>query len=78
MSDLSYWCVFFSAALALTLALGPDLMHVLSRTVAQVTRVGLASAAGVSTGALVHVAAASLGLSAIWATSALALAEHRS
>ncbi len=74
MNDISYWCVFFSAALALNLAPGPDLMYVLSRTVAQGTRVGLASAAGVSTGALVHVAAASLGLSAILATSALAFA----
>lgn len=71
---MSYWCLFFSAALALNLAPGPDLMYVLSRTVAQGTRVGLASAAGVSTGALVHVAAASLGVSAILATSALAFA----
>ncbi|MDD2465941.1 MAG: LysE family translocator [Desulfobulbus sp.] len=72
MNDVSYWCVFFSAALALNLAPGPDLMYVLSRTVTQGTRVGLASAAGVSTGALVHVAAASFGLSAILATSAVA------
>ncbi len=74
MSDFSYWCLFFSAALALNLAPGPDLMYVLSRTVAQGTRIGLASAAGVSTGALVHVAAAAFGLSAILATSALAFA----
>lgn len=74
MDDVSYWCLFFSAALALNLAPGPDLMYILSRTVAQGTRVGLASAAGVSTGALVHVVAASFGLSAILATSALAFA----
>lgn len=74
MDDVSYWCLFFSAALALNLAPGPDLMYVLSRTVAQGKRVGLASAAGVSTGALVHVVAASFGLSAILATSALAFA----
>ncbi|MGD9947884.1 MAG: LysE family translocator, partial [Desulfobulbus sp.] len=74
MNDVSYWCVFFSAALALNLAPGPDLMYVLSRTVAQGTRIGLASAAGVSTGALVHVAAAAFGLSAILATSAFAFA----
>jgi len=74
MSDFSYWCLFFSAAFALNLAPGPDLMYVLSRTVAQGTRVGLASAIGVSTGALVHVAAAAFGLSAILATSAFAFA----
>ena len=74
MNDVSYWCVFFSAALALNLAPGPDLMYVLSRTVTQGPRVGLASAAGVSTGALVHVAAAAFGLSALLATSAFAFA----
>ena len=74
MSDLSYWCIFFSAALALNLTPGPDLMYVLSRTIAQGRRVGLASAAGLSTGALVHVTAAAFGLSAILATSAFAFA----
>lgn len=72
--DISYWLVFFTAALALNLAPGPDLMFVLSRTVTQGRRVGLASAAGVSTGALVHVAAAAFGLSAVLATSAVAFA----
>jgi len=74
MDDLSYWLVFLAAALALNLSPGPDLLYVLSRTVAQGTRVGLASAAGVSTGALVHVAAAAFGLSAILAASATAFA----
>lgn len=54
MDDFSYWLVFFTAALALNLSPGPDLMYVLSRTVAQGTRVGLASAADVSTGALIQ------------------------
>ena len=72
MNDISYWCVFFSAAFALNIAPGPDLLFVLSRTVAQGKKVGLASAAGVSTGALVHVAAAAFGLSALLATSAVA------
>lgn len=74
MDDLSYWLVFLTAALALNLSPGPDLLYVLSRTVAQGTRVGLVSAAGVSTGALVHVAAAAFGLSAILAASATAFA----
>lgn len=72
MWDLSFWLLFFGAALALNLSPGPDLLFVLSRTLTSGRRVGLASACGVCSGALVHVAAAALGLSAILATSALA------
>ncbi len=74
MSDLAFWLVFFSAALALNLSPGPDLLFILSRTLAGGRRVGVASACGVCSGALVHVAAAALGISAILATSALAFA----
>lgn len=74
MSDPAYWLIFFSAALALNLSPGPDLLFVLSRTLAGGRRVGLASACGVCSGALVRVAAAALGISAILATSALAFA----
>lgn len=74
MPDPAYWLVFFSAALALNLSPGPDLFFVLSRTLAGGRRVGLASACGVCSGAVVHVAAAALGISAILATSALAFA----
>ncbi len=70
MIDLHYWLVFLGAALALNLSPGPDLIYVLSRTVAQGTKVGMASAAGVWTGAFVHVLAAAFGLSAILMTSA--------
>lgn len=72
MFDPVYWLVFFSAALALNLSPGPDLLYVLSRTLAGGWRIGVASACGVCSGALVHVAAAALGISAILATSALA------
>ncbi|MEO0758647.1 MAG: LysE family translocator [Cyanobacteria bacterium J06648_16] len=72
MPDLSYWLLFFSAAVALNLAPGPDLIYILSRTVAQGQTIGLASSLGVCTGALFHVVAAALGLSAILATSAVA------
>ena len=72
MVDLTYWLVFFSAALALNLSPGPDLIYILSRSIAHGSRVGLASSAGVCTGAFVHVLAASVGLSAILTTSATA------
>jgi len=74
MSEPTFWLVFFSAALALNLSPGPDLLFVLSRTLSGGRRVGVASVCGVCSGALVHVAAAALGLSAIMATSALAFA----
>lgn len=74
MEDLSFWLLFFSAALALNLSPGPDLLYVLSRTLTGGRRLGLVSTLGVCTGALVHVAAAALGLSAILATSAVAFA----
>lgn len=70
--DLGYWMIFLGAALALNLSPGPDLIYVLSRTLAQGKKAGLASAAGVCTGAMVHVMAAAFGLSAILATSAMA------
>ncbi|RKZ71217.1 MAG: LysE family translocator [Gammaproteobacteria bacterium] len=72
MTDSTYWLVFFSAALALNISPGPDLIYILSRTIAQGSKVGLASAAGVCTGAFVHVLAVAFGLSAILMTSAIA------
>ncbi len=72
MADSTFWWMFFTAALLLNLAPGPDLLFVLSRTLSGGRRVGLAAACGVCSGALVHVSAAALGLSAILATSALA------
>ncbi|MDO6496973.1 LysE family translocator [Photobacterium sanguinicancri] len=72
MSDLSYWLLFFSTAFALNIAPGPDLLYILTKTIANGKRVGIASALGVCTGALFHVVAASVGLSAILVSSALA------
>jgi RhtB (resistance to homoserine/threonine) family protein len=74
MSEPTFWLVFFSAALALNLSPGPDLLFVLSRTLSGGRRVGMASVAGVCSGALIHVVAAAVGISAIMATSALAFA----
>ena len=70
--DFGYWFVFFSAAVLLTLSPGPDLIYILSRTITQGKKIGFASSLGVCSGALFHVVAAALGLSAILATSAMA------
>ncbi len=72
MSDLSFWFLFFSTALALNIAPGPDLLYILTKTIANGRKVGVASALGVCTGALFHVFAAAVGLSAILVSSALA------
>ena len=64
------WSLFVFSCLMLNLAPGPDMIYILSRSIAHGKKIGLASATGVCTGALVHALAASLGLSAILATSA--------
>jgi threonine/homoserine/homoserine lactone efflux protein len=62
----------FLATLALVLAPGPAVLFIITRGVNQGRRAGLASAAGIATGGLVHVAGAALGLSALLASSAVA------
>lgn len=74
MYDPQHWLLFFSAALAINISPGPDVVYILSNTVAHGRRIGFASSFGVCTGALVHVFAAAFGLSAIIVTSATAFA----
>jgi threonine/homoserine/homoserine lactone efflux protein len=64
--------VFVPAALALVLAPGPDTVYVLTRSIGDGRRVGVASAAGIGVGVLVHTTAAILGLSVVVRQSALA------
>ena len=63
---------FIAASLVVLLIPGPGVLYVVARSVAQGYRAGLASVFGLSVGALVHVAAAALGLSAILLSSATA------
>ncbi len=64
--------IFLGAAILLNVSPGPDMIYIVTRTVAQGRRAGFLSSFGVCSGALVHVAAAALGLSVILATSAVA------
>nr|WP_321462594.1 LysE family translocator [uncultured Cohaesibacter sp.] len=66
------WGLFLVACLMLNIAPGPDLIFILSRTIAQGRKFGFAASFGVCSGAMVHVMAAALGVSAILATSATA------
>ena len=67
----SMW-LFGLAALALLLIPGPSVLFVVFQSAEQGRRVGLASVAGIHLGTLVHVAAASAGLSAVIVASSLA------
>jgi len=72
MEDFNYWLLFLTTALALNIAPGPDVVYILTKTIAHGKKIGMASSLGVCSGALFHVAAASIGLSAILVTSSLA------
>jgi threonine/homoserine/homoserine lactone efflux protein len=64
--------LFALSAMALILVPGPNLIFIVTRGASQGRRVGLASALGIETGTLIHIAAAALGLSALLASSAAA------
>jgi threonine/homoserine/homoserine lactone efflux protein len=64
--------VFALAAGVLVAIPGPNHIYIVTRSIAQGRRIGLASAFGVETGTLVHVSAATVGLSALVASSAVA------
>src|ERR1700735_467748 len=66
--------VFCVAAILLLLTPGPAVLYIVARSVEQGRIAGLASVCGITTGTLVHVLAAALGLSALLASSALAFA----
>ena len=72
MPDASTFVLFLAAALALLLVPGPSVLYIVARSVDQGRTAGLVSMLGVEAGALVHVAFAAAGLSAILASSAAA------
>ncbi len=61
--------LFLVAALVVLVVPGPAVIYVATRAIEQGRAVGLASVLGIATGSLVHVAAATAGLSAVLATS---------
>jgi hypothetical protein len=64
--------LFAAAALALVAIPGPNHLYIVTRSLSQGRRIGLASAFGVETGTLVHICAAAAGISAVIASSAVA------
>ena len=71
MPDPSRLAFFVGAALALLVVPGPAVLYVVTQSISQGRRAGIASVAGITTGTLVHIAAATAGLSALLASSAL-------
>jgi threonine/homoserine/homoserine lactone efflux protein len=72
MLDASTFAFFVAAALVLLIVPGPSVLYIVARSVEGGRKAGLVSVLGVQTGALVHIAFATLGLSAILASSAVA------
>jgi threonine/homoserine/homoserine lactone efflux protein len=70
MPDTAHLAAFLLAALALAAMPGPGLLYVLARSLGGGRAVGMRSSYGTAIGGLVHVAAATAGLSALLAASA--------
>ncbi|MFJ2031154.1 LysE family translocator [Streptosporangium sp. NPDC087985] len=70
MVPTSIFLIFVVASLALVLVPGPNHLYIATRGIAQGRAAGVASAFGVETGTLVHIAAAAAGLSYVIARSA--------
>jgi threonine/homoserine/homoserine lactone efflux protein len=68
----STFALFAAASLALLVIPGPAVLFIVTRSLEQGPRVGLAGVAGVHSGTIVHVLAAAAGLSALLVSSAAA------
>jgi threonine/homoserine/homoserine lactone efflux protein len=77
MPDVSRLGLFVGAAIALLLTPGPAVMYIVTRSIEQGRVAGLVSVLGICTGTLVHVLAATLGLSALLVSSAFAFSIVR-
>ncbi len=72
MPDPGTLALFCAAAIALLVVPGPAVLYIVASSIDGGRRGGLASMLGIQAGALVHVAAAAVGLSGLIAASALA------
>jgi threonine/homoserine/homoserine lactone efflux protein len=75
--SLATLLLFAGSTLALLAVPGPSVMYVVARTVEQGRTAGLVSMLGLEAGALIHVAAAAAGLSALVASSPTAFGVLR-
>jgi threonine/homoserine/homoserine lactone efflux protein len=75
MPDLSHYAFFVVAAIVLNATPGPGVIYIVTRSIDQGRRAGLMSVLGVAVGAIFHVTAAALGLSALLLSSSIAFAS---
>ncbi len=72
MPDLTHLPLFILAAVVLLLTPGPAVLYIIARSVDQGRRAGLVSVCAIEVGNFMHVIAATLGLSALLLSSAMA------
>ncbi|MFC3551340.1 LysE family translocator [Lysobacter cavernae] len=72
MVPLSQWLLFAGAALLMVLTPGPNMIYLISRSISQGWRAGLVSLFGVVAAFLVHMSAASIGITALFMAVPLA------
>jgi threonine/homoserine/homoserine lactone efflux protein len=72
MPSASTFALFSIAAVALAVVPGPAVAYIVTQSVDKGRRAGIVSAFGIASGGLVHVVAATVGLSALIASSATA------
>jgi threonine/homoserine/homoserine lactone efflux protein len=72
--DPALFVAFLVAAWVLILVPGPDMLFLLGQTLAGGPRRGMAAMAGIVTGAMIHIAAATAGIAALVAASPLLFA----
>lgn len=74
LPSMTHLSLFITGSLILLVIPGPAVMYVVSRSIGHGRTAGLVSVLGIVVGTLFHVVAATLGLSALLASSALAFA----
>ena len=72
MTDPDALAVFIVASLALLIVPGPAVLYIVAQSIDGGRKAGLVAMLGIQTGGLVHVLAATVGLSAVIASSAIA------
>lgn len=72
MIDISYFSAFLFTSLVILIAPGPDMAFIMSRSIGEGRKAGIATALGMQVGVFVHICLAAFGLSAILMTSAWA------
>lgn len=72
--DITMVLSYLGVVVFLTLMPGPDILFVIAQSISQNKKAGIATALGLCTGLIVHISAATLGISAIIYQSAIAFA----